>query len=121
MIAKGFSLVELMIVVAILGVIAAIAVPSYQGYVEDTYRSQAVADMKVCALALERHYSNDFTYVGGDADCNANSPTEGQTQYTLSFPVLSTVDFEILATPVGEACSGDNCMRLARDGTLTQE
>ena len=66
----GYSLIELMIVIAIVGIISAIAYPSYQSYTCDTYRGQAVADLKVCGLALERYYSNGFTYVEiGRASC----------------------------------------------------
>ncbi|MGI9322118.1 MAG: prepilin-type N-terminal cleavage/methylation domain-containing protein, partial [Pseudomonadales bacterium] len=69
---NGYSLMELMVVVAIIGIVAAIAYPRYQGYIEEGYRSTAVFDLKVCALALERHYSDGFTYIGADdaAACN---------------------------------------------------
>ena len=53
-----------MIVVAIIGVVSSIAYPSYQGYLSDTYRAQAAADLKVCGMALERFYSNSFSYIG---------------------------------------------------------
>ena len=118
--AKGFSLIELMIVVAIIGIIAGIALPSYQGYIRDTYRGQAVADLKVCALALERYYSNNFTYVGGEAGlCNPLSPTSGETQYNISFPSTPTVtNFTIRATPVSGTCAGE-CIELSADGSQT--
>ena len=61
--AGGFTLVELMIAVAIIAIISAIAIPSYQSYITDSYRNQAAADVKVCALAMERYFSEDFTYV----------------------------------------------------------
>ena len=118
---NGYTLVELMIVVAIIAVISSIAVPVYQNYVNDTYAGQAVVDMKVCALALERYYSNGFTYVGANTAvvCTLQSPTQGTAKYTLSYQALSVTDFTIRATPVGGACGMGDCFDLTRDGTQT--
>ncbi|MEC7371104.1 MAG: type IV pilin protein [Pseudomonadota bacterium] len=118
---NGYTLVELMIVVAIIAVISSIAVPVYQNYVNDTYAGQAVVDMKVCALALERYYSNGFTYVGAGTAvvCTLQSPTQGTAKYTLSYQALSVTDFTIRATPVGGACGMGDCFDLTRDGTQT--
>ena len=74
----GFSLVELMVVVAVIGIIAAVAYPSYQNYISGTYRAQASADLKRCALALERFYSNGFTYVGAAGQCREFQTGQGQ-------------------------------------------
>ncbi|MEX2326695.1 MAG: prepilin-type N-terminal cleavage/methylation domain-containing protein, partial [Pseudomonadales bacterium] len=48
---SGYTLIELMVVVAIVGIISAIAYPSYQGYLRDTYQAQAVADLQSCSSA----------------------------------------------------------------------
>ena len=122
---SGFSLLEIMIVVAIIGIIATVAYPSYQGYISDTYRAQAIADMKRCAMALERFYSNDFTYVGGDAQCTLWSPADAafaQRQYTLALPTLTANNYTIQATPLSGACLNphDPCVQLQADGTQTE-
>jgi type IV pilus assembly protein PilE len=120
MISKGFSLVELMVVVAIIGIISAIAFPSYQGYVEDTYRGQALADLKICSLALERFYSNDFTYVGAEAAnvCIIVSPPEGEAKYGITYVSEGASNYVIQATPVSGTCGGE-CFQLSADGTQT--
>ncbi len=52
---KGFTLIELMISVAIIGIITSIAYPSYQGFIVSTNRSAAQADLMSLAAAMERH------------------------------------------------------------------
>ena len=118
---KGFTLVELMVVVAIIGIVAAIAYPAYQGYISDTYVSQAQADLRGCGMALERYYSNGFTYVGADTNtvCNTNSPTEGTAQYTISYESLTSAGYTIRATPVGGSCGTGDCMELDQTGDMT--
>lgn len=64
---RGFTLVELMIVIAIVGVIASIAYPSYQGMINTTARSTAQGDLMSLATALERHSVSNFTYLGAAA------------------------------------------------------
>ncbi len=116
---KGFSLVELMIVVAIIGVISAIAFPSYQGYIKDTYFAQAQADVKICALTLDRLYTNNFTYDGLDANCTLWSPADGavgNARYTLTVPTATASAYTIRAAPAVGACEG-YCYELDSDGT----
>ena len=110
-----------MVVVAIIGIIAAIGYPSYEGYVSSTYRAQAVGDLKACALALDRYYSNGFTYVGADTSsvCTLSSPPQGVAKYNLSYQSLTKTDYTIRATPVGQACGSGNCIELTADGTQT--
>lgn len=62
--ASGFTLVELMIVVAIIGIIAVVAYPSYVSFMQSGYRSSAQADLMAFAAALERHKATKFTYKG---------------------------------------------------------
>ncbi|MGC8853872.1 MAG: type IV pilin protein [Halothiobacillaceae bacterium] len=65
---KGFTLIELMIAVAIVGILAAIAYPSYQQYVLKTRRAAAQGCLQELAQWMERYYTSNMTYA------NANLP-----------------------------------------------
>jgi type IV pilus assembly protein PilE len=69
---KGFSLMEVMIVVAIVGILAAIAIPSYSGYVTRTKRSEAVTALQTVALYQEKHMAERGQY-GSIANLIANA------------------------------------------------
>ncbi len=59
---KGVTLIEMLIVVAIIGVISAIAYPSYQSYVLKGHRTQAMGDMVKVQLNLEEHFTQNSNY-----------------------------------------------------------
>ena len=58
---KGFTLIELMIVVAIIGILAAIAIPQFNAYRQKAYNAAAVSDLRVFRTVMET-YLHDHTY-----------------------------------------------------------
>jgi type IV pilus assembly protein PilE len=68
---KGFTLIELMIVVAIIGILAAIAWPSYQNYIKRSYRAEAKTELMDIAQRLEKCHSTYGRYDDppGDDQC----------------------------------------------------
>lgn len=112
------TLIELMIVVVIIGIIAAFAFPAYQNYVQDTRRSAAMADLMDLAQWMERQYAGDFSYLEGGVAPTlpfSASPRSGASApfYNLSFSGAVTQNaYLIQAVPTG-AQATDRC------GTLT--
>ena len=81
----GFTLIELMIAVAIIGILASIAIPSYQRYVERAKRADAHAGLMETAGILERCYTQYYSYDHSDCSLNNSSTVESPDgNYTVT-------------------------------------
>lgn len=122
---RGFTLIELMIVVVIIGLIAAFSYPSYQEYIERTRRVDAQGALMEMAAAMERHYASNNSYeaaAAGGADTGApaifpdESPLEGNPKYyDLRIQAAGANTFTLRATPKGVQ-AGDGNMELDSTG-----
>lgn len=81
---KGFTLIELMIVIVIMAIFAAIAIPSYQTYMRKGEESKAMQEMLRISQELERYKSKNFNYQGFASGANTAFLVRN-TSYTIDF------------------------------------
>ncbi|WP_038047701.1 type IV pilin protein [Thioalkalivibrio sp. ALJ16] len=115
---RGFTLIELMIVVAIIAILAAIAYPAYQQYVINSYRTTAGACLTELSQALERRYTSTMSYSG--ALPNRGCMNEGDMNNRYDFspdPIPNTQTFTLTASPLG---AQQNDRRSCGDLTLNE-
>lgn len=104
---RGVTLIELIIVVVIVGILAAVAVPSYRQYVIRSQRSDGTQALLALATAQEKFYLQCNTYAADIAaanDCAGGelgfSDTSEKGWYDLSIEAASATDFRVRAEPV---------------------
>lgn len=114
----GFTLVELIIVVAIISILASIAIPAYNGYVETSKRSDAQASLMALAIAQEKYRATNPSYTTVIGDLNGVSSASESGYYTLAVIAASGATFTATATPDGWTDSNGNCspMSINQDG-----
>ena len=124
---RGFTLIELMIVVAIIAILSAIAYPTYISYITKTRRAAATACLSEYANYMERYYTSNLRYdqdvntgtalsiTNGTLGCGAQSETGANYTYTGT---LTPTTYKILAWPQHAQQARDlTCAVLAIDQT----
>lgn len=98
---SGFTLIELMVVVAIIAILAAIALPSYKNYIVASHRTEAQSAMLNLAQYLESKYNASFSYPAKTSiPSSLLGPDDLATYYTISVtPSGESQTYTITATP----------------------
>lgn len=128
---KGFSLIELMVTVAIVAILAAVAVPAYNAQVQKARRADGISMMMQIAQQQERYFSKNFSYASSVTDLGyAASPASSEEGYynvsTSSAGCVSgavNTCFVVSAVAVGAQLDDTSCrtFMVTEMGSTTSE
>lgn len=118
---SGFSLIELMVTVTIIGILTAIAYPAYQDSVRNSRRAEAQGALVALGNAMERVFTQNNTYrpggttpalgTGAGAIFPSQAPLDGATKYyNLSISNISASTYTVRATPIASTSQASNGM-----------
>lgn len=109
---RGFTLIEVMMVVVIIAILTVIAYPSYQNYMQRARRIDAQTAILELSQYMERYYTTNGTYVGAVLPFTASPKEDSTKYYVLSLSAQAADTYTLSAVPSGAQAS-DTC------GTLT--
>lgn len=103
---RGFTMIELLIVMCIIAILTAIAIPSYREYVRRSNRSDAIIALTELANLEEKHYSNELAYTTTISDLGYdNFSPDGH--YSLTIGNSANVDYILTATAASSSQKDD--------------
>lgn len=118
---RGFTLVELMMVIAVIGILAAIAVPQYNEYLRRAKRTAAKSHLIDISSRQQQYLLDRRQYAASVADLGMTTPTDVSDSYTITIvPTAPPAPpaFVVSATPiVGGLMASDVTLQIQSDGT----
>ncbi|TAK74678.1 MAG: prepilin-type N-terminal cleavage/methylation domain-containing protein [Gammaproteobacteria bacterium] len=103
----GFHLLELLIVMAMIGLLAALSLPLYSQYVVQERRLEAAAMLSKLAIAMEEYHVDQNTYQNATLAALGFSEIIVDGYYQLSIPTETADDYLLMATPLGAQAAKD--------------
>jgi type IV pilus assembly protein PilE len=100
---RGFTLIELMIAVVIIGILSAIAIPSYSDYMTKSRRSDAWAALGAAVLEQEKFRANNATYDGSYAVASPDG------YYSITTTLANSTSYTLSADPTGAQLGDTDC------------
>lgn len=110
---SGFTLIELMVVVAIIGILASIAYPAFIDYLRSARRADAQSDMLTIQLGMEKWRANNSSYAG--ATVSGVAPSVSNTYYTYSITGAGASAYTINAAAAGDQLNDSGCTAMTLD------
>lgn len=121
---RGVTLIELMIVVVIVGILAAVAYPSYRNQVQQTRRTDGKAALLEAAQQLERCFSRYNTYThascAADVDIDDAGRLSAEEWYLIEYTARTASSYTLRATPQGAQAADTQCTVLTLTHTGVQ-
>jgi type IV pilus assembly protein PilE len=100
--ARGFTLIEVMIVVGIVGILAAIALPSYSEHTRRAKITEATSQLADLRVRMEQYFMDNRTYQGTGTTCGVTMPTTTTKYFTLSCTAPTVATYTVTATGSGD-------------------
>ena len=100
-ISKGFTLIELMIVVAIIGILTSIALPAYTDYILRGQITEGVTQLADMRVKLEQYFQDNRSYVGACAAGTLAPLPNGLRNFTVTCPTLTANAYSVQAAGLG--------------------
>lgn len=112
---KGFTLIELMIVVAIIGILSAIAYPNYTRYVQESKRTDAAVAIMTAAQAQEKYFSQNLRYAYSQSELGIGATSENDL-YNITVSGVES-DGSTACTSTSTSCTSYTITATAKSGT----
>ena len=108
---KGFTLIELMIVVAIIGILAAVALPAYQDYTKRAKISELILAASSCRTTVTESYASGNSFAANNWGCE-NTASGGASKYVAAIETTANGAITVKAQNVGDSSIDGNVVSL---------